>query len=273
MPGGRTLYIGTPHTHDSLCDEVEKMGADCLTIRMFAHEQRIEDARKPAYLADFEPECALRRHRPRRSLADPGEDYDCRGGEIVFKAPPGGLVDLYAGCAWSQRFDRAELLTRRRKTRTINEWDSQYQLHSKPVGEVRLDPERIRPYDAHPRLERANRTWRMVLGNVQIVSAWAYWGLRLGRVGGDASAFSLLLDDAAGNIYSASSALSLRAIFAAFADSRNTHIVSGHGISAGLRAYRPLQHPQCLCRDQRQRGPSFRSCCARAAQAGGVALR
>ncbi|HDN2532459.1 TPA: phage terminase large subunit, partial [Enterobacter hormaechei] len=42
IPGGRKLYIGTPHTHDSLYDEVESMGADCLTIRLFDKEKRIE---------------------------------------------------------------------------------------------------------------------------------------------------------------------------------------------------------------------------------------
>jgi hypothetical protein len=42
IPGGRKLFIGTPHTHDSLYDEVESMGADCLTIKLFDKEKRIE---------------------------------------------------------------------------------------------------------------------------------------------------------------------------------------------------------------------------------------
>lgn len=29
VPGGRTLYVGTPHTHESIYDEMEKLGADC----------------------------------------------------------------------------------------------------------------------------------------------------------------------------------------------------------------------------------------------------
>ncbi|MCS6037367.1 hypothetical protein LNQ52_20135 [Klebsiella pneumoniae subsp. pneumoniae] len=48
------------------------------------------------------------------------------------------------------RFDHDELLLRRKECRTVNEWDSQYQLHSKPVGEVRLDPDRIREYNVQP---------------------------------------------------------------------------------------------------------------------------
>jgi hypothetical protein len=43
IPGGRKLFIGTPHTHDSLYDEVESMGADCLTIKLFDKEFRIEE--------------------------------------------------------------------------------------------------------------------------------------------------------------------------------------------------------------------------------------
>jgi hypothetical protein len=58
IPGGRKLYIGTPHTHDSLYDEVESMGADCLTIRLFEKEKRIEakDATQLRYELSFRPE-------------------------------------------------------------------------------------------------------------------------------------------------------------------------------------------------------------------------
>ena len=34
------------YTHDSIYDEQEAMGADCLTIRMFEQEHRIENADK-----------------------------------------------------------------------------------------------------------------------------------------------------------------------------------------------------------------------------------
>ena len=32
------------------------------------------------------------------------------------------------------------MVKRRRKCKTIGEWDSQYQLHSRPLHEMRLDP-------------------------------------------------------------------------------------------------------------------------------------
>lgn len=231
VPGGRTLYIGTPHTHDSLYDEMESLGADCLTIQMFAQEYRIEDARECAYVLPFAPEFVFVGIYKQARVLVPDVDYTLTGNEITFVKPPGGLVDFYAGSAWPDRFDRKELEKRRKKTRTINEWDSQYQLHSKPVGDIRLNPEKIKAYDLHPKVELANRSVRMMLGQAQIVSARAYWDCAVGRAGGDASALSLILDDAAGNIYW-HVCESMTGEFAVFSDSRNTRIESGQVMQA-----------------------------------------
>lgn len=90
---------------------------------------------------------------------------------------------------------------RRQETRTINEWDSQYQLHSKPIGESRLDPDRMREYNVHPEIRYANRTASMWLGNQQIVGAVAWWDVATGKAKADASAFSLMLTDSRGHLY------------------------------------------------------------------------
>lgn len=201
VPGGSKLYIGTPHTHDSLYDEVESMGADCLTIRMFDQEHRIEDAKENAYDVPFVPEVVFSGIGKHARVLVVGKDYQLTKTGIAFFTPPGTLVDCYAGSAWPERFDMATLETRRRETRTINEWDSQYQLHSKPVTEVRLDPERIIPYAADPEIRYANGACAMYLGSTQIVGAAAYWDCSLGKVKSDASAFSLILTDARGQLY------------------------------------------------------------------------
>ena len=202
VPGGSQLYIGTPHTHDSLYDEMEALGADCLTIKMFAQEHRIEDAKLNTYDLPFVPEVVFFGIGKLARVLEPGKDYQLTkaGTGILFKEPPGGLVDFYAGSAWPERFDMKELQKRRRKTRTINEWDSQYQLHSKPVTEVRLDPARMIPYDIEPEIRYANGECAMWLGSIQIVGAAAYWDCSLGKVKSDASAFSLILTDARGHI-------------------------------------------------------------------------
>lgn len=201
VPGGRKLYIGTPHTHDSLYDEVESMGADCLTIRMFNREHRIEAASRAHYPLPFVPDVVFAGIGKFARYLVEGKDYQLIDGGIAFAEPPGVLVDCYAGSAWPERFDAKELLKRRRETRTINEWDSQYQLHSKPVTEVRLDPARMIPYDAQPLVRTANGEVGMWLGGVQIVGAVAYWDCSLGKVKSDASAFSLILTDARGQLY------------------------------------------------------------------------
>ena len=200
VPGGRKLFVGTPHTHDSLYDEQEKLGADCLTIRMFEREHRTE---KPALVIDpgFAPDFVFVGIGRGARLLVAGQDYQVRGTKVTFAGMPEGLIDCYAGCAWPERFDRAELEKRRRETRTINEWDSQYQLHSKPIGQVRLDPEKIIPYDLKPVLKMANREPMLMLGNVRLVSAACRWDCALGKIKTDASAISLVFTDARGHLY------------------------------------------------------------------------
>lgn len=201
VPGGSTLYIGTPHTHDSLYDEMESMGADCLTIRMFAQEHRIESATLNSYSVPFVPEVVFSGIGKHARVLVLSKDYQATKTGIAFFTPPGTLVDCYAGSAWPERFDLKELEKRRKKTRTINEWDSQYQLHSKPVTEVRLDPSKLIPYDLQPVIRSANNAVSMWLGSTQIVGAVAYWDCSLGKIKSDASALSLILTDARGQLY------------------------------------------------------------------------
>lgn len=203
VPGGRKLFIGTPHTHDSLYDEVEAMGADCLTIKLFEKEHRIDEKQATArsYALPFRPEYVfVGIHIGARLLAE-GVDYQLTATGITFAEPPGTTVDCYAECAWPERFTPAEMEKRRQETRTVNEWDSQYQLHSKPIGESRLDPERIREYNVQPEIRYANRTASMWLGSQQIVSAVAWWDVATGKAKADASAFSLVLTDSRGHLY------------------------------------------------------------------------
>ena len=201
VPGGSKLYIGTPHTHDSLYDEQERLGADCLTIRMFKHEHRIEVADRAAYDIPFVPDIVFSGIGEHCRVLEHGKDYQLTKTGIAFLHPPGTLIDCYAGSAWPERFTMEELQTRRKETRTINEWDSQYQLHSKPVTEVRLDPSKLIPYDLQPVIRSANNAVSMWLGSTQIVGSVAYWDCSLGKIKSDASALSLILTDARGQLY------------------------------------------------------------------------
>lgn len=201
VPGGRKLYIGTPHTHDSLYDEMEAMGADCLTIQMFAHEFRVEKATATEYRVPFKPEFVFSGIGKQAQLLAEGVDFRLTKTGIAFESPPNCLIDCYAGSAWPERFTREEMEKRRRETRTVNEWDSQYQLHSKPVSQIRLDPDWIIPYAIEPVIRYANRTASMWLGKVKIAGMAARWDPASGKIRSDVSAFALVLQDEYGRRY------------------------------------------------------------------------
>ena len=201
VPGSRHLFIGTPHTHDSLYDEQERLGADCLTIRMFSKEHRIENATERVVRLAFEPEFVFSGIGEFCKVLTAGTDYTWAAGMLTFAVAPGTLVDFYAGSAWPERFDAAEMVKRRRKTRTLNEWDSQYQLHSKPLSEIRLDPARMLPYDVQPKIVEANGGVSMWLGNARIVSAACRWDPSGGKLKSDVSAVVVMLQDDGGRRY------------------------------------------------------------------------
>lgn len=201
VPGARQLFIGTPHTHDSLYDEVERMGADCLSIPCFARAHRIDRADSLRYAVPFRPEWVFVGFGESAKLLTEGLDFTIQGGAVVFPRPVGALVDFYAGHAWPERFDRETMLTKRRGCRTINEWDSQYQLHSKPVHEVRLDPARIQAYAVEPRFLTQNKVLTMWLGATQIVGMSLRWDPSSGKINSDISGVVLDLQDAYGRHY------------------------------------------------------------------------
>lgn len=236
VPGGRETYIGTPHTHDSIYPEMVSSGAALLKIPLFDSSIRYEETgRHTRYRFDFTPGddglyVITGIHKFSRMLVE-GVDYQIEGQEIVFAKPPGAVLDIYAHCAWAERFTRDDIIRRRRKTRTLNYWDSQYMLEAKPINECRLDPAKLKPYAVQPTMTRANGELHMMLGQVRVVSARAYWDCSLGKVNSDDSAFSLILDDAAGNYYW-HVCTAFVGEFAVFSDDRNSVITAGQVLDA-----------------------------------------
>lgn len=201
VPGGRQLFVGTPHTHDSLYDKMEALGADCLTIPLFEHERRIESASATSYALAFAPEYVFAGIGKGSRLMVEGVDYAVEGQTLRFSTAQQVLVDCYAGCAWPERFTRDDLQKRRRRTKTVNYWDSQYQLHSRPVHEIRLDPTRIPLYAVEPTFTTANKHLQCWLGKARIVGATLHWDPASGKLRSDTSALSLLLQDDTGRWY------------------------------------------------------------------------
>lgn len=201
-PGGGKLYVGTPHTYDSIYTELIAKGADVLVIKLFSKEKRFNkvEAGKPYYVG-FAPQVVFIGIHKSTELLEEGVHYHIQNNHIVFASAYNGILDCYADVSWPERFTPQDILTRRRETRTINAWDSQYQLHAKPITESRLDPERIRVYDVEPTIIDANGEVTMMLGNTRIVGASAVWDPSLGKLKSDASPFTLLLTDIKGHLY------------------------------------------------------------------------
>ena len=202
IPGGQRLFVGTPHTHDSLYTDIKKLGAKCLVLKMYEKEKRFESVSEA--IVDFDPVYVFSGIGSQAKLLKEGKDYKFiqqgNSYRIIFTESH-YLIDVYSGALWPERFTPKVMEERRRECRTINEWDSQYQLHAKPVGDVRLDPDKMIPYDCEPFLRRANGRHIMMLGERQIVGITMRWDPSSGKLKSDISSVALVLHDDFGNKY------------------------------------------------------------------------
>ncbi|MFW2012686.1 phage terminase large subunit [Acinetobacter bereziniae] len=202
IPGGQKLFVGTPHTHDSLYTHIQKLGAKCLVLKMFKNEKRFENVTEA--IVDFDPVYIFSGIGSQAKLLKEGINYQWIQQGNIFKiifTEQHYLIDIYSEALWSERFTPEVMEERRKECRTINEWDSQYQLHAKPVGDVRLDPDKLIAYDCEPVLKRANGRYIMMLGDRQIVGMTARWDPSSGKLKSDISAVTLVLHDDLGNKY------------------------------------------------------------------------
>lgn len=226
VPGAQKTYIGTPHTHDSIYPEQIDAGAAVLKIALFEHSVRYEKTDNATRYEFGFPVASgglyvmAGIHSGARMLRE-GVDYRVEKKAIVFQAPPRQVLDICTGCAWPERFTREEIEQRRKETRTFNAWDSQYQLEAKPLSEVRLNPERLVPYDVEPRITVANGAPAMWLGQARIVGASCRWDPSSGKLKSDVSSLAVVLQDEQGRRYW-HRALALRGEVAEFAPDGKT---------------------------------------------------
>lgn len=205
VPDAIKLWVGTPHTHDSVYEDVKSKGADCLILPMFQKEFRFKkDENSGPIRMAFRPEYVFAGIGKSARLLQPEDDFRCYPvGSLweVVTVESFNLLDCYAGALWPERFSMEEMAARRKECNTLNEWDSQYQLHAKPIGDVRLNPDYLTAYDCEPVLRHANGSVTMWLGTVQIVSAALRWDPSSGKLGSDVSGVALLLQDVNGRYY------------------------------------------------------------------------
>lgn len=203
IPGGQKLFVGTPHTHESLYTDI-KQNPDCksLIYKMFQNEKRFEGVK--SCVVDFLPKNIFSGIYKTARLLKEADDYiiEKRGNAYVITfREVHSLLDVYGEALWPERFTPKVMQSRRRECRTINEWDSQYQLHAKPIADVRLDPDKLVAYDCEPIIRVANGETIMLLGNEQIASATFRWDPSGGKTKSDASSGALVLQDKKGRYY------------------------------------------------------------------------
>jgi len=127
VPDGLQLYVGTPHTYDTL----------------YADRARPEAGESAPFLDGF-----------RR-----------------FELP---LLDADGRSAWPERFPPRVVERIRRRTGP-NKFLSQMQLRPVSVAEGRLDPDRLRAYDAEPDYAESRGEVRLTLDGRRLVSAACWW--------------------------------------------------------------------------------------------------
>lgn len=203
IPGTKTLYIGTPHSHDSLYTHLIDKGAKHLIIKMFEKEYRVEKGKTKGIL-NFNPVHAFAGIGKGAKYLNRDVDYSVTEIDGMFHVEifdEHNLVDFYSKGIWESRFTTKEMEKRRVKCETINEWDSQYQMHARPVGKVRLDPDYLRPYSEEPILRTSNGETRLYIGENRIVSMSCHNDPSSGKKKSDVSSLTLVFTDDCGRIY------------------------------------------------------------------------
>ena len=198
-PKRRKLYIGTPHTEQSIYPEIEAKGARILKIPLLRNNQRIDEPEINELKVTIPTYDLIVFHG--NQVLEEDVDYKLVDGVLIFDTPMSGLIDLYSGCTWIERFTREEIIKRRKDCLSLNEWDSQYMLRARSLYDSRLNPLRLVPYSDEPIFTKANDTLRCTLNDEPIVTMKVYWDVALGKVKSDDSVLSVVLQNAAGHYF------------------------------------------------------------------------
>jgi len=201
VPGGITRYLGTPHTFDSVYEEEIAQGAASLKIPLFSHHHRENPAKEYWIETGFTPEYVFLGIGRASKLLVPDIDYKVVGTMVLFTECPRVLVDIYADCVWPERFTRQDIAKRRAKCRGLGEWDSQYQLDSRPIYQSRLETQRLIPYSGDVEIERVNGQYFLRIGETRMVGVAARWDCALGKLTGDDSVLCVVFTDGTGHLY------------------------------------------------------------------------
>lgn len=111
------------------------------------------------------------------------------------------LLDEQGNSAWPERFPPEKIAAIRRRTGP-NKFDSQMLLKPVNIAEGRLDPDRLRLYDAELVYAEGNGQPVLTLAGKRLVSASCWWDPAYGAPGkGDSSVIAALFTDADGGYW------------------------------------------------------------------------
>ena len=208
VPGGKILYVGTDHTHNSIYDEKIGDGYESLIIRLFQHNKRYEvEENQTFFPLSFAVKNSSELYvivgigKTTRVLTPDQYEIKANGVRLFAQLPENTIIDFSYGNPWPQRFNREEIEFRRKECKTLNAWDSQYLLKARPIHEVRLDPDKLIIYDEVPEIRVANRETVMFLGSRRLTAVRACWDCSLGKADSDDSAFAAIFQDEAGHLF------------------------------------------------------------------------
>lgn len=210
MPGGKILYVGTDHTHNSVYNEKIEKGYETLIEPLFRHYKRHEQGgdtfifnfpvndKEELYVMTgiYESAKVYEPHEYELTLTETGGTI--RLNEALNEGMP---LDIAAGNQWPEYFNRDEVKFRREECLTLNAWDSQYQLQAKPLHEIRLNPDLMVPYDSEVEIRTVNNEVAISLDNTPLTTVRAHWDCSKGKKTSDESIFSMMFGDDHGRYY------------------------------------------------------------------------
>ncbi len=127
-----------------------------------------------------------------------GEDRPFLDGFHRLELP---LVNAKGGSAWPERFPADKIAALRRRSGP-NKFDSQMMLRPVNIADGRLDPDRLRLYEAELTYAEGNAQPVLSIGDTRMVSASCWWDPAYGAPGkGDGSVVAALFCDAQGGYW------------------------------------------------------------------------
>ena len=201
IPGGSRLFVGTPHSFDSLYTKIKEMGANSFIRPMYGYSNRLEGVKKgKVYKLDVCGEDVSYDVFSGIGVNSSIPSYTIINNHILFKEDY-PLVDIYHSPLWEDRFTTEVMLQRRKECLSLNGWDSQYMLNSKPLGDSPLDINLFKAYSSELEVKVANRERVAHINSKQIISVSACWDPSSGKAGRDVSAVSVVFKDQQGMSY------------------------------------------------------------------------